>query len=266
MEILKLSVPKVTKRDGRLQELDPNKIFTAVTKCLSSNTLGTDLPIEEIATKITDSVIKKINGYELTVEEIQDLVEETMMELGFHSQAKAYILYRNKKAEARERFPVSSEDVTVIEQSDKYFPDELSKFVFYRSYSRWIEKLKRRETWEEAVDRVINYYKKRTEGKIEDSVFEELREGTLTMQAFPSMRVFSMAGPALDREGLTSFNCSAIALDSIEAFSELLYVLCQGTGAGFSVEYEYVDKLPRIKPQKKNQVIETFVIPDDTEG
>lgn len=260
-------LPTVTKRDGRVQDFDREKVFKAVLRCISSSPQDIqEKNLEEVADRVTAAVVKKVNGFKLTVEQIQDLVEATMMEMGLHSQAKAYILYRNKKAELRKKATASRKDLTAIESSDKYFPDELSKFVFYRSYSRWIPELNRRETWEEAVDRVINYYKKRSEGKIEDSVFEELKEGILNMEAFPSMRAFSMAGPALDREALTSYNCSAIALDSIDAFAELLYVLCQGTGVGFSVEYEFVDKLPRVKFQKKKQDLETFVIPDSTEG
>ncbi len=87
----------------------------------------------------------------------------------------------------------------------------------------------------------------------------------LKLEALPSMRIVQMAGPALERCNVGAYNCSYLPIDGWEAFGELLYVLMQGTGCGFSVEVDYVDELPRIKRQKGGKP-KKYIVPDTTEG
>ena len=79
------------------------------------------------------------------------------------------------------------------------------------------------------------------------------------------MRIIQMAGPALERDNVGAYNCAYTAIDNLDAFSEILYILMQGTGIGYSVEDRYVSRLPRVKKQKRVPIIKN-VIPDSTDG
>ena len=137
---------------------------------------------------------------------------------------------------------------------------------FADKYSRWREEDKRRETWEEACMRVFEFFQEQVgEEKLSLSEWNELYLAMERMEAMPSMRVMQMAGPALERCNVGAYNCAYLPLDSIQSFGELLYILMQGTGCGYSVEQRYVDKLPYIEPQKERGEIQ-WVIPDTTEG
>lgn len=147
----------------------------------------------------------------------------------------------------------------------QYFPTPLQRFMFHDKYSRWRPQDGRRETWPEAVDRVIAFLHKNCKVDYTGQMWDELRLATLNLQVMPSMRVLQMAGPALERDNTGVFNCAYTAIDSFDAFAELLYILMQGTGIGYSVEDEYVSRLPRIKKLKRTAPLKC-TIPDNTEG
>ena len=109
---------------------------------------------------------------------------------------------------------------------------------------------KRRETWGETVGRYFNFFKEHLEElhqyKLSDKLRKELEEAVLTTQVMPSMRCLMTAGEALKRENIAGYNCSYIAVDRVGAFDEILYVLMNGTGVGFSVERQYVNELPPV--------------------
>lgn len=151
------------------------------------------------------------------------------------------------------------------------FETDLQKVQFLDKYSRWNEEKGRRETWEETVDRVIAFLGRKLfnhgGGAALDAIdFEALRKAMLDLEVLPSMRVVQMAGPALERCNVGAYNCSYLPLKDWQAFSELLYILMQGTGVGFSVEQQYIDQLPVIKPQTGYMRPEPYVIEDTTEG
>lgn len=264
----------VTKRDGRAEHFDRRKIYQAIYKCLNIGLSRSEETSGAVAEDITQRVINLLEhqeGSSPTVEDIQNRVEEQLMAAGHFEAARAYILYRREHHEARLKKPVDPEEAERIRRNNQYFPDPLQQFQFYDKYSRYREDLGRRETWEESVDRVINYLKGEVLAQVEEEripgdIWEELREAILWTESLPSMRVLQMAGPALWRCNVGAYNCSYVPLDSLSAFGELLYVLMQGTGAGFSAEIDYVDRLPRIRRQKANHPKETYIIPDDTEG
>jgi ribonucleoside-diphosphate reductase alpha chain len=134
-------------------------------------------------------------------------------------------------------------------------PTLYQSFIHRSRYAKWIEEESRRETWEETVDRFMGYMVDvQCKGKISPSERDEIRKGVLTLEVMPSMRCIMTAGEALDRDNVAGFNCSYLAIDDIVAFDELLYVLMCGTGAGFSVERQFVNKLPtiaeRLRPSK----------------
>jgi ribonucleoside-diphosphate reductase alpha chain len=139
----------------------------------------------------------------------------------------------------------------------------------FDKYSRYRHDLNRRETWPETCQRVIDFARKHCENKglkVTPSEWAELHDGMLEMRASPSMRVVQMAGASLERCHVGVYNCAFQFIDGPRAMAEQLYILMQGSGAGFSVEGEHaVDKWPRVKKQT-GEKDETFVVPDTTEG
>lgn len=128
--------------------------------------------------------------------------------------------------------------------------DPYRNFIAVSRYARWDEEKGRRETWTETVDRYITFMDSHLVNKYSfDMSLDDLREirsAITNHQVMPSMRALMTAGPALERENLAGYNCSFIAVDSPRAFDEALYVLMNGTGLGFSVNQEDVNKLPVI--------------------
>jgi ribonucleoside-triphosphate reductase (thioredoxin) len=122
--------------------------------------------------------------------------------------------------------------------------DPYRNFIHVSRYSRWLEEKGRRETWVETVDRYINFMKNhlvKNYGYDENDIkFAQVRDAILNHKVMPSMRAMMTAGPALERENIAAYNCSFIAVDSLRAFDEAMYILMNGTGVGFSVEQKYV--------------------------
>ena len=129
-------------------------------------------------------------------------------------------------------------------------PTEYQNYIAISRYARWLEKENRRETWSETVQRYVDYmanrYEQITSKKIEDKEKKRWYNAIFTLQVMPSMRALMTAGPALDKDNVAGFNCSYVAIDNVRTFDEIMYILMCGTGVGFSVERQYVDKLPEI--------------------
>ena len=127
-------------------------------------------------------------------------------------------------------------------------PTEYQSFIHLSRYARWDYDKKRRESWEETVDRYFDFFKehlKTTCGyEVEEKELKELRKAVVELDIMPSMRCLMTAGEALKRENVAGYNCSYVKVDSPRSFDEILYILMNGTGVGFSVEEEYVNKLP----------------------
>ena len=134
--------------------------------------------------------------------------------------------------------------------SNNYLPTSYQEFIHLSRYSRWLPEEERRETWDETVGRYFNFFtehlKEMHEYKISKSLRDDLEEAVLSTSVMPSMRCLMTAGEALKRENIAGYNCCYVAVDRPQAFDEILYVLMNGTGVGFSVERQYVNELPRI--------------------
>jgi ribonucleoside-diphosphate reductase alpha chain len=152
-----------------------------------------------------------------------------------------------------------------FKEADKYFPTELQKFQFFDKYSRFDYNKGRRETWIETVDRSVNYLKELSQNKLSKAEYDRLRKFILEMKSAPSMRLLAMAGPAARRTNIAIYNCSYLPMDSIDSFVEELIVAMAGCGVGFSVEKQYVDKLPEVKVQT-GEIVGIYTVPDSTEG
>ena len=132
-------------------------------------------------------------------------------------------------------------------------PTEYQNYIAISRYARWIEKENRRETWSETVERYVSYmqgrYEKLTSKKLDKKERDRWIDAITTLKVMPSMRALMTAGAALDKDNVAGFNCSYVAIDNVRTFDEIMYILMCGTGVGFSVERQYVDKLPEIAEQ-----------------
>jgi ribonucleoside-diphosphate reductase alpha chain len=142
------------------------------------------------------------------------------------------------------------------------FPNLLSEFVYTRTYARWLEDAKRRETWPETVHRYVSYILK--DKSVPHGLRERVEKFILDFDVLGSMRALWCAGPAMDRDNVCGYNCSFLPVDNLRAFSEALYILMQGTGVGFSVERTFTNNLPVI--QAPTGVKNKYTIMDSTEG
>jgi len=133
-------------------------------------------------------------------------------------------------------------------EKDMNLPTEYQSFIHLSRYARWDYTKTRRETWEETVDRYFNFFKEHLKEycdyEVKDKEIKEIREAVVNLDIMPSMRCLMTAGEALKRENVAGYNCSYVKVDSPRSFDEILYILMNGTGVGFSVEEEYVNKLP----------------------
>ena len=127
-------------------------------------------------------------------------------------------------------------------------PTLYQEFIHKSRYARWIWEENRRENWDETVARYFNFFdehvKEMTGYTITAEERNQLEEAVLNLDIMPSMRCLMTAGEALKRENVSGYNCSYVAVDSPRSFDEILYILMNGTGVGFSVESKYVDQLP----------------------
>jgi ribonucleoside-diphosphate reductase alpha chain len=118
------------------------------------------------------------------------------------------------------------------------------QYIAKSRYARYLPEQQRRETWQETVERYVSFFEKRCSLSEEESA--EIFKAIYDLDLMPSMRALMTAGAALDRDNVAGFNCSYIAIDDAKAFDELMYILLCGTGVGFSVERQYINKLPTV--------------------
>ena len=133
---------------------------------------------------------------------------------------------------------------------NNYLPTTYQEFIHLSRYSRWLPEEERRETWDETVARYFDFFTEHLKETVNYTLSKELRteleQAVLGLRVMPSMRCIMTAGEALKRENIAGFNCSYVAVDRPQAFDEILYILMNGTGVGFSVERQYVSQLPTI--------------------
>ena len=141
--------------------------------------------------------------------------------------------------------------------------DQYQSFIHKSRYARWLDKEGRRETWEETVTRYIDFFKEREQ--LDDESGEEIYNAIHAMEVMPSMRCMMTAGEALKRDNVAGFNCSYLHIDHPRAFDELMYVLMCGTGVGFSVERNFITKLPEVA-ESFHKTSSTIVVSDSKLG
>ena len=142
--------------------------------------------------------------------------------------------------------------------------NDYQTFISTSRYARWLPEEGRRETWEETVDRYMqNVVYQKGDGSY-TSEFEEIQEAITELEVMPSMRAMMTAGKALNRDNTCAYNCSYLPVDDPKSFDEAMFILLCGTGVGFSVERQYVSKLPDVPELYDSET--TVVVQDSKEG
>ncbi len=148
-------------------------------------------------------------------------------------------------------------------------PTPYQQFIHKSRYARWLDDEQRRENWDETVERYLKFMIYQVKGKHQFDLpakdITDLRDAILSLEIMPSMRAMMTAGPALARDNICGYNCSYIPVDNSRSFDECMYILMCGTGVGFSVERENVDKLPVIS-DAMNESKTMIVVSDSKPG
>jgi len=144
---------------------------------------------------------------------------------------------------------------------NNYLPTDYQAFIHTSRYARWIEGEGRRETWSETVNRYVTNV---VAHKVSKSLANEIEQAILSLEVMPSMRALMTAGLALNRDNTAGYNCSYTPIDHPRCFDEVLYILLNGTGVGFSVEQKYVKSLPLVPALVYKDV--TIAVEDSKEG
>jgi len=148
------------------------------------------------------------------------------------------------------------------------FPTVSQQFVYKSRYARYLHEEGRREEWFESVGRYFDFfqdYLKKEHGFDMEKVRPELENAVLDQHVMPSMRALMTAGPALARDHVAGYNCAYHPFDNPRSLDEELFILMCGTGDGFSVETQYVEKLPVIPDELHNSAT-TIVVEDSKLG
>jgi len=148
-------------------------------------------------------------------------------------------------------------------------PTEYQQFIHLSRYARWDYDNGRRETWDETVERYFDFFTDHLDKTcgfvLENGEMLDLANAVKELKVMPSMRCLMTAGPALEKENVSGYNCAYVKVDQLRSFDEILYVLMNGTGVGFSVEEEYTNQLP-IVPDQLYETDTTIVVADSKLG
>ena len=147
--------------------------------------------------------------------------------------------------------------------------DLYREFIALSRYARWLDEYNRRETWADTVTRFMEFIKKHldanTSYKLDDELYMDIYSSIYNHEVMPSMRLLMTAGKAVELDNICAYNCSYLAINRIESFDEILYILMNGTGVGFSVEHDEIINLPTL-PSTLESVDITIKVKDSKLG
>lgn len=153
--------------------------------------------------------------------------------------------------------------------TNDFFKDDYSQFIYTSRYARYRSEDNRRESLDETVGRYLDFMKEQLKKEcgwdMPSDLYTELYNGITQFMVVPSMRALMTAGTALDRDNTAGYNCSYLVADDPKAFDEAMFILMCGTGVGFSVERQYVNKLPEI-PDRLYDSDTVIKVKDSKEG
>jgi len=263
-------IPQIEKRDGRLVAFDFDKISSAIWKAMMAAEEGSADDATLVAHQVVGELgrfAKKYKGFLPTVEGMQDSIEKYLILNDYVKTAKAYILYRDKRAQLRAAHMEVPEHVRKLAlESKKYFDgNSLGEFVYLRTYAKWIPEEGRRETWIETVDRYMSFMRENLGTKLTEKEYTEVRTAILKQEVMPSMRLMQFSGEPARRCNTCAYNCTFTAPIKLEDFAEIMYLSMQGCGVGFAVESQNIEQLPQIMKQTGKKM-ESHTISDSKEG
>jgi ribonucleoside-triphosphate reductase (thioredoxin) len=146
---------------------------------------------------------------------------------------------------------------------NNYLPTDYQSFIHTSRYARWLDEAGRRENWGETVQRYIDNIVQPNSEVPTDSI-HEIAQAILSLEVMPSMRALMTAGPAFARDNVAGYNCSYLPVDDPKSFDEAMFILLCGTGVGFSVERQFISKLPEVPELFDSET--TVVVKDSKEG
>jgi ribonucleoside-diphosphate reductase alpha chain len=261
----------VRKRDGSIVAFDIEKIKAALLRCFNNvvSEQNVAMPdVDPILEYVVLGLITRNAAGPIDVEEIQRTIIAQLWITSLSEFAEHYQNYREDRRRARLNRPVPTAYASAVSEDRTHFQTDLQYYQFIGKFSRWNDTEKRRETWKETVfNRVIPWFQNlpKVKNKLTQDEWDMLSKSMYQLEASPAMRVVQMAGPALERCHVGVYNCAYAPITDLRSFAELLYVLMQGTGMGFSVEYDQISTLPRIAKQTGELPI-SVVVEDSTEG
>jgi ribonucleoside-diphosphate reductase alpha chain len=145
--------------------------------------------------------------------------------------------------------------------TNNYLPTDYQSFIHKSRYAKYVEG-KGRESWSETIQRFSNNI---IGDKVDEKTKNELERAILGLDVMPSMRGLMTAGPAAERDNTCMYNCSYLPVDDIKSFDEAMFILLCGTGVGFSVERQFISKLPEV-PDQLFPSDTNIVVKDSKEG
>jgi ribonucleoside-diphosphate reductase alpha chain len=147
-----------------------------------------------------------------------------------------------------------------IRQMNNYLPTDYQAFIHKSRYAKYFDG-KGRESWPETVNRYVSNV---VHTKVDEQTTNDIEQAILNLEVMPSMRAMMTAGPALERDNTAGYNCSYLPVDDPKSFDEAMFILLCGTGVGFSVERQFVQKLPEVPELFDSETM--IVVKDSKEG
>lgn len=240
---------RVIKRNGKIVDYNNEKIETAIKNAMYETETGIDEVVCQELCQNIDEVIAN-SEHDLTIDEIQDIVEIELMKSSRKDAAKMYIIYRSERDRTRE---VRHKDDRLLSDAFiskyKHLPSpmkQLGNFVYYRTYSRWLKDEKRREHWWETVRRAVEYNCSLVSASRSEA--EELFDNVFHLRQFLSGRTFWVGNTDVAKHyPMANYNCSFQIIDGIDSFRDVFYLLMIGSGVGVRILKEDVVKIPKIR-------------------
>ena len=241
---------KVKKRNHTIVQFDKEKISRAIINAMLETTEGKDL---SLAISIAENIQENIQDYTLpiTVEEIQDIIEEMLMSSKRKDVAKRYIIHRNERSKIRNTNKKIQNRILTDEFISKYKHrpspmKQLGDFIYHRTYSRWLPEQKRREYWWETVRRAVEYNCSLVPTTKEEA--EKLFDNIYNLRQFLSGRTFWVGGTDVAKSyPMANFNCAFQTIEDFDSFKDLFYLLMIGSGVGIRILKKDIEQMPKLR-------------------
>lgn len=258
----------VIKRDNTEEDFDISKIKNAILKSCNPSSDYTD--IDDIVKNINNIILAKQLPIRISIEDIQDIVENSMMKFGMYNEVKSYIIYRNDRRVKRNKYGY---DVSKInENKTPKFVNDYGYIVFKRTYARVIDD-NTTEEFQDMVMRILTGCQMQLKCNFTNKELSRLFDYMMDFKGLPAGRfLWQLGSPTVDYLGLMSLqNCAFTIIDSIESFTWAFDTLLLGTGVGVNIQRKHINKLPpvlknSVSISRKDDSSALFIVPDTREG